>query len=86
MPAITLIIEVSDAPDVLEEDAAATARINRQFGATRREAFAIGEREGVRRGARAALGERASAEEVEALARTVERGDTGATLALLASR
>jgi len=36
--------------------------------------------------ARVALGEHASVEEVEAFAQAVERGDTGATAALLASR
>jgi len=84
MPAIALVIEVSDAPDVLADDAAATARMNRQFGTTRREAFAIGEREGMRSRARALLGERANAEEIAAFVAAVERSDTRATLALLA--
>lgn len=85
MPA-TIAVEASSAADVLADHAAASARIARQFGATAREAAAIGEAQGVARMARAALGERASGEEVEAFAQAVERGDTGATVAMLASR
>jgi HD superfamily phosphodiesterase len=85
MPA-TIAVEASSAADVLADHAVTSARIARQFGATKREAATIGEAHGVCRMARVALGERASAEEVEAFAQAVELGDTGATLALLASR
>jgi hypothetical protein len=86
MPAAVLTIEVSDAPEVLAEVAAVDARLARQFGATRREAFEMGRAHGIGRMARALLGEHASAEAVESLAQAVARGDHGTTLALLAAR
>jgi hypothetical protein len=86
MPA-TIEVEFTDASAVLEEAAAADAQIARQFGATAHEAFAIGEREGVTRAAREALGGvTATPARVAAFVAAVECGDTGATLALLASR
>lgn len=84
MPA-TLIIEVTDDPEVLAECAAIEAQI--MGAATWREAFENARIEGVTRAARAALGGvTATPEQVAALVAAVERGDTGATLALLASR
>lgn len=86
MPAI-IEREFTDAADVLEEAAAADVHSARQLGATPREAFQIGEREGVTRAAGAALGGvMATPTRVAAFAAAVERGDIGATLALLRRR